>query len=224
MADRATFVTYRLTNGAREVVMVYATQPEAANAAAGDAALFAQTGAVNSDVKPGDFITSTGSLLSAPPAAVRDEREKPEHRSLTQAAFLEYQAGRPVWLAHSGVTNDQQGLQAADKWAFMAAVLIDHIVEEEYLKTQSRSTRNDFIEHILKNLREVRAPYDRLRGNATNRQAWAQLNLQAGQPVYSDMVSGTLGQPQDPSGTAAVVSSLTIPSKFDPTQPTLRRP
>ena len=29
MADRATFVTYKLTDGAREVVMVYATQAEA---------------------------------------------------------------------------------------------------------------------------------------------------------------------------------------------------
>ena len=218
------FVTYKLEQGSRQVDMVYATQAEANSAAAGNVNLTAHTGNVNEDVIPGDFITSAGALLAAPPAAVRNEREKPEHRSLTQTAFLEYQAARPVWLAHSGVTNDQQGLMAADKWAFMACVLIDQIVDEGYLKTQSRSTRNDFIEHILKNLRETRAPYDRLRGNATNRQAWAELSLTANQPVYSDMVTGTLGTPQDPSGTAAVVSSLTIPAKFDPTQPTLRRP
>ena len=218
------FVVFKLEEGARLIEMVYATQAEANSAAAGNPNWTAHVGNVNENVNPGDFITSSGSLLSAPPAAVRNNREKPEHRSQTQAAFLEYQAARPVWLAHSGVTNDQQGLMAADKWALMACVLIDQIVDEGYLKTQSRTTRNDFIEHILKNLRDVRAPYDRLRGNATNRQAWAQLNLQANQPVYSDMVTGTVGTPQDPSGTAAVVSSLTIPAMFDPTQPTLRRP
>ena len=152
MADRATFVTYKLTDGHREVVMVYATQAEATSAAAGDSNLFAQTGAVNSDVKPGDFITSTGSLLSAPPAAVRDKREESDHRRQIQTAFLAYVAERPAWVLETSVANDRTTLAAADRWAVMTCALADQIVEGNYLSGQSRNTRNDFIEHLRKEL------------------------------------------------------------------------
>ena len=225
------FVTFKLENGARQVDMVYATQAEANSAAQANTNLTAHTGNVNEDVIPGDFITSAGALLSAPPAAVRDKREEGEHRSQIQTAFLSYVAARPVWIPELSSANDQAGLKAADRWAIMTCALADQIVEGNYLSGQSRSTRNDFIEHLRKELADdPRAGYNRLRNlpkgtpGVSGRDAWAGVATSGGSAIYSDMVGGTLGQPKDPDGAFSAVSGVTIPAKFDPSQPTLRRP
>lgn len=221
------FVTYKDNDGEREVVGVYLMQQGATDAAATDPNLTAHTGNVNDNVMPGDFITRSGTLLSAPPSRIRDKLIGPEHRTQIQEAFRIYLAGRPVWVPSAGTTNDQTALQAADKWAIMSAALADQIVEGNYLSGRSitRSTREDFIEHIVKFLRDdPRAAYNRLRNSKTNRDAWAAVNIAGGQVIQSDMVTGTLGQPQDPDGSLTAVTGVAVPSKFDPSQPGLRRP
>ena len=185
------FVTFKLEQGARQVDMVFATQAEANSAAAANTALAAHTGNVNEDVIPGDFITSAGALLSAPPAAVRDKREEGEHRRQIQTAFLAYVDARPVWVFGTSVTNDQDGLRAADRWAIMTCALADNIVAGNYLSGQSRNTRNDFIEHLRKELADdPRAGYNRLRNlPKTSRDNWAGVHTGGTSPVYSDMVT-----------------------------------
>ena len=219
------FVTFKLENGARQVDMVFATQAEANSAAQANTNLTAHTGNVNEDVIPGDFITSAGALLSAPPAAVRDKREEGEHRRQIQTAFLAYVSERPSWVLETSVSNDQVALRAADRWAIMTCALADQIVEGNYLSGQSRSTRNDFIEHLRKELGDnPRAAYNRFRNTKTARDAWAAITTAGGDGVRSDMVTNTLGQPQDPDGSTTAVSGVTVPAKFDPSQPDLRRP
>ena len=83
---------------------------------------------------------------------------KPEHRSLTQDRVPGIcRLARPACVAgnHSGVTNDQQGLDGRQiSWAFMACASgLTNIVDPSgYLKSgQSRGTpATTFIEHILK--------------------------------------------------------------------------
>ena len=219
------FVVYKLEDGARLVEMVYATQAEATSAAAGNPEWTAHSGNVNEDVNPGDFINAAGALLSAPPAAVRNKRENATHKDQVQEAFLAYAAARPVWIPQLSSANDIAGLQAADRWAIMTCALADNIVDGGYLSSQSRNTRNDFIEHLRKELADdPRAGYNRLRNlSKTGRDAWAAVATSGGSTIYSDMVTGTLGQPKDPDGSFNAVSGVTIPSKFDPSQPGLRR-
>lgn len=221
------FVTYKDNDGEREVVGVYLLQTDANTAAATDPNLTAYVGSVNDNVIPGDFITRGGALLSSPPSRIRDKLIGPEHRNQIQEAFHSYLGERPVWVPASGTANDQTALQAADKWAIMSAALADQIVEGNYLagRTITRNTREDFIEHIVKSLRDApRAAYNRLRNSKTNRDAWAAVNIAGGQTIQSDMVTGTLGQPQDPDGSLTAVTGVAVPSKFDPSQPGLRRP
>ena len=180
----------------------------------------------NSEVDVGMYInTTTGAITSTVPAAERDKLEEEDHRAQVRDAFLAYLAGRPVWIPQSGTDNDKAGLEAADKWVIMACALIDNIVAGNYLSGQTRNTRNDFIEHIIKNIREVRAPYNRLRAEKTIRDAWSGANIAGGQAIYSDMITSSLGQPQNPDGSYTIISPrINIPQKFDPSQEGLRRP
>ena len=229
MADRATFVTYKLTRGHREVVMVYATDNEATNAAAGDSNLFAQTGAVNSDVKPGDFITATGSLLSAPPADVRNEREKVDYKSQIQTEFIAWMNRRPDWLTTQGGLGDtdhQHSMLGAEKQIFMLAALGDQIIEGNYLSGQSRTNRNSFIEHIVKAIADdYREAFDRLFTAAKSvREGWSGVNVADGQVIHSNIITSTLGTPKDPDTSNTTITGVTIPTKFDPSQDNLRIP
>ena len=226
MADRATFVTYKLTDGAREVVMVYATQAEATSAAAGDASLFAQTGGVNSDVKPGDFITSTGSLLSAPPSAVRNEREKVDYKSQIQTEFIAWMTRRPDWLSDLGNEDHQAAMVGAMKQTYMLAALGDQIIEGNYLASQSRGNRNSFIEHIIKAIRDdYRQSFDRLfAASKSVRDGWNAVNVGDSQTIHSNIITSTLGTPKDPDTSNTTVTGVTIPTKFDPSQEGLRIP
>ena len=226
MADRATFVTYKLTETEREVVMVYATQTEATTAAAGDITLFAQTGAVNSDVKPGDFITSTGSLLSAPPAAVRNVREGVNFKTQIQTEFVAWMNRRPSWLSDLGDEDHKTAMTAAMKQIWMLAALADAVIEGNYLSSQSRSVRNGFIEHCIKAIRDdYREAFDRLfTASKTVRDGWDNVSVQDGQTIYSNILTGTVGTPKDPDTSRVAVSGVTIPTKFDPSQDNLRIP
>ena len=226
MADRATFVTYKLTNGHREVVMVYATQVEATNAAAGDSNLFAQTGAVNSDVKPGDFITTTGSLLAAPPADVRNEREKIDYKSQIQAAFNDWVARRPDWIAQIGTVANQEASTGALKQIYSLAALGDQIIEGNYLASQSRTNRNSFIEHIVKAIQDdYREAYDRLAEASPDsvRTNWSNANVADKQVIYSNILTSTVGTPKDPDTSYTAVTGVDYPDNFDPSQDNLRR-
>ena len=219
------FVVFKLEEGGRLVEMVYATQAEANSAAAGNAAWTAHTGNVNEDVNPGDFISSSGALLAAPPAAVRNVREGAEYRSQIQTEFNAWVGRRPTWLADIGSDNEESASTGALKQIYMMAALGDQIIAGNYLAGQSRTNRNSFVEHIVKAIRDdYREAYDRLLNASANvRNQWNSVSVADKAPVYSNIVTSTLGTPKDPDTSYTAVSGVTVPDNFDPSQNGLRR-
>ena len=219
------FVTFKTELGARQVDMVYATQAEANSAAAQNPNLTAHTGNVNEDVNPGDYINSAGALLSAPPAAIQHRDERVQHKAEVRDVFNAWVERRNDWQTGLGLDdNHEDALKAADRWAYHACATADALVDFNYLPSLSLTNRNSFIEHIIKALRDDdRDAYDRFLSTKTARDAWSAVNCRDGQQIYSDMLSGTPGVPQDPDGSfTALGSTITIPTGFDPSRETLR--
>ena len=218
------FVVYKLEDGARLVEMVYATQTEANSAAGGNPAWTAHTGNVNENVNPGDFINAAGHLLSAPPAAVREKREIPELKSQIQVEFNAWVARRPTWLADIGSTTEQAASTGALKQIYMMAALGDQILDGGYIR--GSANRNSFTEHIIKAIRDdYRQAYDRLADPAasTARNQWNSVSVADKAPIFSNVISSTLGVPKDPDTSYTRATGATIPDNFDPSQDNLRR-
>lgn len=219
------FVTFKLELGARQVDMVFATQTEANTAAAQNPNLTAHSGNINENVVPGDYINSAGALLSAPPAAIQHRDERVAHKGEIRDEFLSWVLRRNTWMDGLGLDdNHEDALKAADRWAYHACATADALVDFGYLPSLSLTNRNSFIEHITKALRDDdRDAYERFLASKTARDAWSAVSCRDGQLIYSDFLGGTPGTPQDPDGSFnSLGSTITIPTKFDPSRPTLR--
>ena len=219
------FVTFKTELGARQVDMVFATQAEANSAAAQNPNLTAHTGNINEDVVPGDYINSAGALLSAPPAAIRNRDAATDHKAQVRDEFTAWVLRRNTWMDGLGLDdNHEDALKAADRWAYHSAATADVLVDFNYLPSLSLTNRNSFVEHIIKALRDDdRDAYERFLSSKTARDAWSAVSCRDGQLIYSDMLSGTPGTPQDPDGSFnSLGSTITIPTKFDPSRLTLR--
>ena len=205
--------------------MVFATQAEANSAAAQNPNLTAHTGNINEDVVPGDYINSAGALLSAPPAAIRNRDAATDHKAQIRDEFTAWVLRRNTWMGGLGLDdNHEDALKAADRWAYHSAATADVLVDFNYLPSLSLTNRNSFVEHIIKALRDDdRDAYERFLSSKTARDAWSAVSCRDGQLIYSDMLSGTPGTPQDPDGSFnSLGSTITIPTKFDPSRLTLR--
>ena len=177
-------------------------------------------------MKPGDFITSTGALLPAPPAAVRDVREGVDYKAQIQAAFNGWVSRRPDWIAQIGTVADQEAATGALKQIYSLAALGDQIIEGNYLASQSRTNRNSFIEHIIKAINDdYREAYDRLVEATPDsvRTNWSNATVTDKSTIYSNIITSTLGTPKDPDTSYTAVTGVDYPDNFDPSQDTLRR-
>ena len=205
------FVTYKLENNARRVEMVYKTQAEATSAASGDVLAF--TGSVNDNVEPGRYISSTGALLSSVPAATRDAGELLSNRALISEAFLTGENSEPRWQRDID-DSAAEYLKAASRWRYLGAALADRIAAQQLFSSFNRNTRNNTVEHIVKEIRT--SAYSRMAGLTKSvRDNWVGAGTGDGANIYSDILN-TNGSTRTPDGRYTQIPSATIPANYNP--------
>ena len=205
------FVTYKLENGWRRVEAVYRTQAEAAAAAAGN--ILAFTGSVSNDVEPGRYINAAGSLQSGIPSPVQVAAEEIGWQARIREAYLQGYQAEPLWRWETGLDTDVTARSAGTRYRYHQAALAWVISDKTVFGGFNRSTRNNTVEHIVK---EIRKPVFRrfLDASKTTRDAWNAIATSDGQEIRSDLITPTGVARSQLDGVTNAVPGATIPTKF----------